>query len=300
MNRPEIQSGAISKFIFRVAPFFLSALLFQSPLFAILSPLPLFLLTLRNRIQFSLIALITNLLITAYFKSPGPLWIAGAFWLGVGVVFPFLIRKTGKIQMSATLSYLFLVLVYLSGVFVLAHQAGMNPIDYARNEINIGMDHLIQMPSSPVKKLVEEEGREGLFKQLMTELPSGLLIALLISFWVNLLFASQWLVGFLSKTFWSQFRNPEWLVWPTLLCGGLFALTDHAPYLIGLNGFKLFLTLYALQGLSILSFVLNRAKINGFIRTVLFGIVLMVAMPLLIGFGFFDLWFDFRRKFGQS
>jgi uncharacterized protein YybS (DUF2232 family) len=161
------------------------------------------------------------------------------------------------------------------------------------------MDHLIHLPNSPVKKLVEDQGRDGLFRQLMTELPSGLLIALLLSLWVNLLFASQILPGFLSKSFWTRFRNPEWLIWPTLASAALFAFGEHAPYFIGLNLFKVLMVFYGLQGLSILAFLMSRHGIEGLGRILIFSVALFLALPLLLALGFFDLWFDFRKKFGQ-
>jgi uncharacterized protein YybS (DUF2232 family) len=108
------------------------------------------------------------------------------------------------------------------------------------------------------------------------------------------------LKGFLSKAFWTRYRTPDWLVWPTLACGALYLFTDHAPYLIGLNGFQLFMTLYALQGYSILSFFFHRLEMHDFLKFILYALVFFLALPLVVALGFFDLWFDFRRKFGQT
>ncbi|MBU6152665.1 MAG: YybS family protein [Bdellovibrionales bacterium] len=299
MNEKPLEFGAIPKLIFRVAPFFLSFLLFQAPLFLVVSPVPLFILTLKNRVWVSLGAFLSNLAILSSLNDPKALWVAGFFWLGVGILFPFLIRKTGKIQQSAAVSYLFLVHVVVGALVVLGRNAGQGPIEYVRSEVFQIMDQLILNPQGAVKELVESEGRDGLYRKIMTELPSGILISLLLSFWVNLLFASQLVRGFLSKTFWSRYRNPEWLVWPTIASAALFAFTEKAPYLIGLNGFKLFMVLYGLQGLSILSHFLNRAGIQGFFRTAIYAIALFAGSPVVVSAGFFDLWFDFRKKFGQ-
>jgi|GEM_PF-2447546 len=299
MSEKPLEFGAIPKFIFRVAPFFLSFLLFQTPLFMVVSPVPLFILTLRNRTWVSFAALASNLAILTTLSDPKALWVAAFFWLGVGILFPLLIRKTGRVQLSAGLSYLFLIQVLILALVYLGMQAGLGPIEYVRHEVSQIMDELILNPQGAMKDLIASEGRDGLYRKIMTELPSGILISILISLWVNLLFASQLLRGFLSKTFWSRFKNPEWLVWPTLAATALYAFCDQAPYLIGLNGFKLFMVLYGLQGLSILSFFLNRAGIQGFLRTALYGVALFLGSPLLVSAGFFDLWFDFRKKFGQ-
>ena len=108
------------------------------------------------------------------------------------------------------------------------------------------------------------------------------------------------LQGFLSTDFWSTFKTPEWLIWPTLAFGALYAFAQNAPYYIGLNGFKVLMMAYLLQGISILSFILNHYKIQGFARFLIYALSVTLSWPLLLGVGFFDLWFDFRSKFGQS
>jgi hypothetical protein len=304
MNATQNTTGAIPGLIQRVAPFFLPFILFQlTPLF-IISPIPLFVLTLRNRPMVSLVALVVNtvlmsVLLLSLKKDLTSILVAGFFWLGVGVIFPYLIRKTGKVQQSAAWSYLFLVGVLVSGLAVLGLEAGMGPVEYFRAQISLLIDEQFLNPNSPLKELIANEGKDGMYRKLMTELPSGILIILLVSLWMNLLFASQFLKAFLSNTFWSQYRNPPLLVWPTLACGFLYAFGDHAPYLIGLNGFKLALALYGLQGLSILVYLLNRKQVFGFLRLLILGLSVTVATPVIVSLGFFDLWFDFRRKFGQ-
>jgi len=204
------------------------------------------------------------------------------------------------VHLSFGISFLFLLFLTVGALWFQAHQLQLSLIDYLRSEINVGMDHLIQVANSPVKKLVEEQGREGLFRQLMTELPSGILIGMLFCLWINLLFASQIVPHFLSKSFWAGFKTPEWMVFPTLGFAGLFAFTDHAPYYLGLNGLKLAMAFYGLQGLSVISYGLNRYKILGFGRLLVFSVAIFLASPVVLTLGFFDLWFDFRKKFGHS
>jgi uncharacterized protein YybS (DUF2232 family) len=292
--------GAIPGQLARIAPFFLPFVFFQSAIFMMLSPLPLFVLTLRGTLPLAFAALGSNLILTRLAgANSNELLVLGVFWFGVGNLFPLLIRKSGKIQSSLVYAFLCMILMFLGSLQLRAHEIGIGAVDYLRSEISIGMDHLINLPNSPVKKLVDEQGRDGLFRQLMTELPSGLLIALLLSLWVNLLFASQIVPSFLSKSFWNRFRNPEWLVWPTLGSAALYAFAEHAPYYIGLNLFKLLMVFYAFQGLSILGFLMTRNGIAGLGRILIFSVALFLALPLVLALGFFDLWFDFRKKFGQ-
>ncbi|NDG85508.1 MAG: DUF2232 domain-containing protein [Proteobacteria bacterium] len=85
-----------------------------------------------------------------------------------------------------------------------------------------------------------------------------------------------------------------------MACGALYLFTDHAPFLIGLNGFQLFMTLYTLQGFSILSFFFHRLEMHDFLKFLAYALLFFIALPLVVALGFFDLWFDFRRKFGQT
>jgi hypothetical protein len=292
--------GAFPLILSRIAPFLLPALFFQSAIFAFISPLPLFILTLRNHIRMSVLAMVTNAAILYSLGTRTELTVGVTLWFMVGVLFPFLIRKTGKIQLSFGLSFLIFISLILGSLLTYTSRLNVNPVDFVRSEISEGITQLAAIPDSPVKKILEEQGQEGVFKQIVTELPSGLLITLVLAFWVNLLFASQLMSGFLSKSFWASYRNPEWMIWPTIACAGLFAFADHAPYFIGLNGFKLLLVFYGFQGLSILSHLLNRYKILGLGRAIIFSLAIFVMMPVVISLGFFDLWFDFRRKFGQT
>jgi hypothetical protein len=297
---PTQNSGAIPLMISRIAPFLLPALFFQTAVFAFISPLPLFILTLKNNARMSALALVTNGAILFALGSRVEFTAAMVFWFMIGVLFPFLIRKTGKIERSLTISFFAFLALILAALLVQTSHLNVGAIEYVKSQISAGITELAAMPESPIKKIIEEQGNDALYRQLVTELPSGLMITLVLACWINLLFASQLMSGFLSRSFWASFRTPEWLIWPTLIFAGLFAFAEHAPYYIGLNGFKLLLVFYGLQGLSVIANLLNRYKILGLGRSLVFVLAIFVLMPVVISVGFFDLWFDFRRKFGQN
>lgn len=286
--------------IARIAPFLMSAVFYNSSIFVFISPLPLFILTLRNHLLMSLLALMTNLAFLSLTTDPFELYVAGGLWVGVGILFPIMIRKLGKIHQSFGISFLFLVGLLVAGLYIQARHAQTDIIEYVRSQVSMRMDQLISFPDSPFKQFVEEQGRDELFHKVMTEVPATILALLVFCLWINLLFASQLVRGFLSKAFWATYRNPEWLVIPTLICGGLYVFAEHAPYYIGLNGLKLVMVFYAMQGLSIISHILNRYKILGIGRMIVFVVAILIAPPLVLSLGFFDLWFDFRKKFGHS
>ena len=298
---PKNTPGAAQSYFLWAAPFFLPALFFQSSLFAFISPLPFFIVTLKNRTWISLLALFTNAsLLFALEKDASllafPIW----FWFCIGITFPLFIRKFKRVPLAFFISYSIGILSLVAGMTLLARGQHMDIFQYTHSEISLGIDRLLAIPDHPIKKWIEEQGRSELIHNLMVELPSGILIAFIICYWFNLLLAFRTLPGFLSRAFWASYKNPEWLVWPTLICGALYIFDDHALYYIGMNGLKVLLVFYGFQGLSIVTHILNHRQIFGLIRAVIYGLLIFIATPFAFGLGFFDLWFDFRRKFGQS
>jgi hypothetical protein len=295
------KSGAAQGWFLWVAPFFLPAFFFQSSIFAFISPLPFFIITLKNRTWVSLLALFTNAAIVYAMEKnlallSFPIW----FWFSIGISFPLFIRQFRKVPVAFAFSFTLAVLFLFAGIAILAHGQGVGIVDYVRSELNLGVDKLMSIPEHPIKKWVQEQGKTELIRNLMLELPSGTLIAIILCYWFNLLLAFRTLPGFLSRAFWGSYRNPEWLVWPTLLCGALYIFEEHALYYVGMNGLKVLLMFYGFQGLSIVTYFLNRRQIFGLIRAVIYGFLIFLASPFAFALGFFDQWFDFRRKFGQS
>jgi len=198
------------------------------------------------------------------------------------------------------LSFSLAISLLYTGITLLAHKQGLGPVDYVRSQLNLELERVMLIPDHPFQKWVEEMGKTELIRKVMTELPSLAMISIIICYWFNLLLAFRTLPGFLSRAFWGAYRNPEWLVWPTLLSAGLYIYGEHAPYYIGMNSLKVLLVFYGFQGLSIVTFFLNRRQIFGFFRALIYGVLIFIASPFAFALGFFDLWFDFRRKFGQS
>jgi uncharacterized protein YybS (DUF2232 family) len=147
-----------------------------------------------------------------------------------------------------------------------------------------------------------EEWKEN----LITEFPSAVAVFALVLVWTNLVVLLRLNPGGvreklgLEPAFFRKWRAPEFLVWPTI-ASGFFLVFDAGLFSdIALNLFKFLMAIYAIQGLSILSFFFDVWKLKGMFRALgfLMGVVLM--MPLVLSLGFFDLWFDFRSKFRQS
>ncbi len=68
--------------------------------------------------------------------------------------------------------------------------------------------------------------------------------------------------------------------------------------LTAINAFIVFALIYFFQGLAIVAFYLHRWSLSPLIRLVLYSVLILFFQPLsflLVAFGFFDSWFNFRR-----
>lgn len=102
----------------------------------------------------------------------------------------------------------------------------------------------------------------------------------------------------LPRNYIRLWRLPDQLIWVTL---AVFAFrVFEVPYLsvIALNLIEFLMVLYFLQGISILAYFLDLFRSRGPMRTVFYGIAVLLY-PMVISFGFSDLWFNFRSRFSD-
>jgi len=110
--------------------------------------------------------------------------------------------------------------------------------------------------------------------------------------------------GFFQKL--QEFKKIQWpfpLVWSV---AGLFLVMIFNHFLFKveivdgliLNGLMIIGFIYFLQGLGVLSFYLNKIRMSFWLQVLAMGVAVLFLSPaayLLIGVGFFDAWFDFRK-----
>ena len=94
-----------------------------------------------------------------------------------------------------------------------------------------------------------------------------------------------------------EWRAPERLVWPVIACGFIIFLPLGMLRIVAANGLLVLWLIYFFQGLSIISFWLNKKSVPSLIRTFIYlAIFLQPFLYLVVAMaGFFDLWFDFRK-----
>ena len=181
----------------------------------------------------------------------------------------------------------------------------VKPVQELSSQISEFVDYLSQSVSSN-PALINPTEAEDWKRSLLLEFPSALAIFALVLVWSNLMLllkanpnGIREKLG-LDASYFKKWKAPELLVWPTIFFGVFLVADFGIASDIALSVFKFLMAIYAIQGLSVLSYFLDLWGVRGMFRWVSFTLSLFLMMPLVLSLGFFDLWFDFRSKFRQS
>ncbi len=294
-----------------LVPFFAAGALYLSVVFAFFSAIPMVVAYVQGKRAYGIVAMLTNFAlvwILAGALNAGIFLIIGVV-LAVGIGEGLLQRQRIERMALATLLYMSLACVSLGLGYGKA--AGVNILKEGRALIGITVDRLaedIEKHKSSGKPITQELDEFVTDPQLakdniIREFPSAALLLFFVLIVINILVLVRLhlsrfseLIGVTRKKL-NDWKAPEYLVWPTIACG--FCLIIEVPYVtpVALNLFRLFMAIYALQGLAIISYLLDSWRLKGFLRFFAYLLALVVLLPLTISLGFFDLWFEFRQKF---
>lgn len=149
------------------------------------------------------------------------------------------------------------------------------------------------------------------FEQAITEtrrlvplLLPGLLSSIVVfTVWVNLMggiiLLSRLKPGYLPWKKFSQWRLPDWLIWPAIGAGILLLLADaDGAVTMALSLVLVCGLLYFFQGLAVFIHLLDRWKVPLALRLVFYGMLIVQSYGLLLIalLGLADVWIDFRRR----
>jgi Predicted membrane protein (DUF2232) len=299
---------------FQLALCLLGPLFFLSYVFSILAPFPaLYLLvgtpdSRRGRL-WSAIALIVGGLLCFAIKG----WVGSlAFFLlsilPALVLGELLLHRQGpeKAVLGAVLA---LALACSGTAWLAAQTRGLELIPAARQMVETNV-------KSIAERLLAQENHADLSdptqEELQTLLKSpglifddlaGLLVTLLLLLCTLPCVALiRWNPkGFLRRTgiardFLRKWQSPEWLVWPALFCGAFLVFEVEYLSAFARNLLKPILLIYFFQGMSILAYFLDSLRLRGPIRVLFYGAGVLFLTPMVVSFGFFDLWFNFRSR----
>ena len=163
---------------------------------------------------------------------------------------------------------------------------------------NMGMSNEnIQMISKSLDKIQDA---------LVKIIPALVSVSTLFVAWTSILLAKPVLQR--RSLFYPNFgplnvwQAPEYLVWGVIGCSLALFLPNVWIKIVGLNGLLILMSVYFFQGIAIVSFYFNKKKLPRAIRIFLYALIAIQQLVLLavIGLGFFDLWFNFRRLGKQT
>jgi len=90
---------------------------------------------------------------------------------------------------------------------------------------------------------------------------------------------------------------PEVWVWGVIVAMAMWLLGAGTVKVVGMNLGLVFIAVYFLQGLAIVTFLLKKIQVPGILQLVGFFLILVqpVLLLLVAGLGLFDIWLDLRR-----
>ncbi len=136
---------------------------------------------------------------------------------------------------------------------------------------------------------------------LVRIMPSMVVASLLFVAWTNLIAAKPIMrrrgLSYPSFGRLNHWRAPESLVWGVIGCGVILLLPVTGIRLLGVNGLLVLLTVYFIQGITIVSFFFEKKKVPTVVRVILYMIIAFQQLILLaiICMGLFDMWINFRK-----
>lgn len=292
----------------KLMPFFASAMFFVSALLILFAPLPLLFAYFRSGRKWAWLAGVSNSAIV--WLIAGRMSVAVFFTLVVvlSLALGEFLTRYKKPEKAVLFTLGSMAASGAAFVLFYAHLHHLNPWTGLQTEVAQVVKQVGQSMSSGLKNepLMTEPELEEWKENLITEFPSALAVFALVLVWTNLVVLLRLNPGGvreklgLEPSFFRKWKAPEFLVWPTIASGIFLVFDVNVVSDIALNLFKFLMAIYAIQGLSILSFFFDVWKLRGFFRALGFVMGVVLMMPLVLSLGFFDLWFDFRSKFRQS
>ncbi len=174
----------------------------------------------------------------------------------------------------------------------------------ARHNLELTVALYRQMGVSEEQIRFLEEAMPVIQSVLVGMMPALVVASTLMVVWLSLLVARPIFrrYGLALPDFGplDHWKAPEPLVWAAIASGVLLLLPGFGLKMLGLNGLIVLMIVYFFQGIAVVAFYLRKKQVPRVMRVMLYFIVAVqqLVMLVVIGVGFFDTWFNFR-KFGK-
>ncbi len=277
---------------------------FAGVFFALLTPLPLILLSSRHGRAIGMLGVVAVGASLATLMGQGYAWILSLEFGVPALVLAEAIRREWSPEASVATGSLAVIGGSVVGLLLLSRSSG-SPIEYLQEHLDRAVQEAmalysrIGIPADEAGPLSITAGHVRRF--LLVASPGLFIAAAVLTTSANYFLAR---IG-LTRAFGTggsdpgfAWKMPDSLVWVFIGSAGLFLSGLPIVKEIGLNGLLVMMTLYFLQGLAIAAFWIRRLKLPPFVG--ILGVVLLLIQPLLLlllaGVGLFDIWFSFRRQ----
>jgi uncharacterized protein YybS (DUF2232 family) len=146
-----------------------------------------------------------------------------------------------------------------------------------------------------------ESSMEGIQQVLVGMMPALVIDSTLMVTWISLLAArcvcQRRGLPFPDYGALNRWKAPELMVWGVIGSGVLLLVPTLAAKMVGLNGLAVFMVIYFFQGMAVVAFFFQKKQIPRLARMVLYGLIAVQQLVMLavVGVGFFDTWFNFRK-----
>jgi uncharacterized protein YybS (DUF2232 family) len=193
----------------------------------------------------------------------------------------------------------------LAGIWVFGRFSGKGLVETISEGVRHNLELTLQLYRDmglPQDQLSFLENSLDLIQQVLVGMMPALAIAsTLVTVWICLLTARSLFLRrglpVLDYGALDHWKAPEMLVWGVIASGVLLLLPGLVVKTLGLNGLLVFMVIYFFQGMAIVAYFLRKKQVPRVARMVLYSLIAIqqVVMLAVVGVGFFDTWFNFRK-----
>ncbi|GBC59077.1 hypothetical protein DENIS_0007 [Desulfonema ishimotonii] len=173
--------------------------------------------------------------------------------------------------------------------------------DYIARNLEMALALYETLGMSPENIQVISDSLDVIHYMLVRLIPALAASSILFVTWVNLLMVRPLLKK--ERLFCPNYGPlklwtvPEPLVWGVIGCGVMLLLPDRALKMFAVNGLIVLMTIYFFSGIAIVSYYFDKKRFPIALRFFLYSLIALqqVALFMVIGLGFFDMWLNLRK-----
>jgi uncharacterized protein YybS (DUF2232 family) len=223
----------------------------------------------------------------------------------IGLVMGELLARQWPLEKTVAAVCVAVLIVGLGALLVFSLGSGEGLLatlsEGIRYHLELSLQLYRQMGLSQDQLHFLESSMEGLQLVLVGMMPALVIASTLMVAWISLLVARRLCqrhgLPFPDYGALDRWKAPELMVWGVIGSGALLLLPVLAAKLVGLNGLVVFMVIYFFQGMAVVAFWFQKKQVPRLARMALYALIAVQQLVMLavIGVGFFDTWFNFRK-----